>query len=232
MSIATIDRLEPFLDRLAATPSPPDAHNPWSDETPYGAIRRNNLRLYFAELLERGVDTMLLGEAPGYQGCRRTGIGFTSEPQLIYGIPELGLFGEERGYRLTGEFDKMRKEPSATIVWGELARWQFVPLIWASFPFHPHKPGKPESNRPPRRGEIEFGREIFLELIEAFRIEKIFAVGNVAHGTLAAIGIDAPKVRHPSQGGKPDFVRGIEWVVTHPDELGKVARFPVSTPNP
>jgi len=221
---ASIADLEPFLSRLAAIPSPPDTVNPWSDETPYGAIRRNNLRLFFEQLLERGVDTMLVGEAPGYQGCRRTGIGFTSEPQLIGGIPDLELFGEERGYRLTGEFPTMRKEPSATIVWGELARHRFTPVIWSAFPFHPHKPGNPLSNRAPKRAEIEFGRGIVLDLMEAFQIERVFAVGNVGHASLAAAGIDAPKVRHPSQGGKNDFVAGIEWVVSHPNELGRVPR--------
>lgn len=216
--------LEPFLAKLAGTPSPPDTVNPWSDETPYGAIRRNNLRLFFEQLLERDVRTMLVGEAPGYQGCRRTGVGFTSEPQLIGGIPELELFGEARGYRLTGEFSTMRKEPSATIVWGELARHRFTPVIWSAFPFHPHKPGNPLSNRAPKRAEIEFGRGIVLDLMEAFQIERVFAVGNVGHASLAAAGIDAPKVRHPSQGGKNDFVAGIEWVVSHPNELGRVPR--------
>jgi uracil-DNA glycosylase len=214
--------LDSFLARLAAIPSPPDAVNPWSDETPYGAIRRNNLRLFFTQLLEREVDTLLLGEAPGYQGCRRTGIGFTSEPQMIGGIPALGMFGEERGYRLTGEFPTMRKEPSATIVWGELARLQFVPLIWSAYPFHPHKPGVPESNRTPKRAEIDVGRDLFLDLAAAFQIEEVFAVGTIAHASLAVAGIDAPKIRHPAQGGKNDFVAGMEWIVSHPDQLGRI----------
>jgi uracil-DNA glycosylase len=214
--------LDPFLARLAAIPSPPDAVNPWSDETPYGAIRRNNLRLFFAQLLERGVDTLLLGEAPGYQGCRRTGIGFTSEPQLIGGIPELGMFGETHGYRLTSEFPGMRKEPSATIVWEALTRLQFVPLIWSAYPFHPHKPGLPQSNRTPKRAEIDFGRQLFVDLATAFQIEKVFAVGNIAHASLAVAGIDAPRIRHPAQGGKNDFVAGMEWVVSHPEMLGRV----------
>lgn len=221
-----ITALDPFLANLAATPSPPDSVNPWSDETPFGAIRRQNLRLYFAQLLERGVDTLMLGEAPGYQGCRRTGVGFTSEPQIIGGIPSLGMFGEERGYRLTGEFETMRKEPSATIVWGELARLQFVPLIWSAFPFHPHKPGLPQSNRTPKRPEIDYGRDIFLDLIAAFQIERVFAVGNIAHASLAAAGIDAPKIRHPAQGGKNDFVTGLEWIVSHPNDLGRIPPTP------
>ena len=217
----TYDRIDPFLARLAITPAPPNSVNPWSDDTPYGAIRRSNLRLFFAQLLERGVDTLMLGEAPGYLGCRRSGIGFTSEPQLLGGIPALGLFGEERGYQRSGEFPELRKEQSATIVWGELARLDFVPLIWSAFPFHPHKPGVPTSNRTPKRSEIDFGRPFFLELIEAFQIERVFAVGNIGHASLAAAGIDAPKIRHPAQGGKNDFVAGLEWVVSHPTELGR-----------
>lgn len=214
-------KLDPWLERLAATPAPPNSVNPWSSETVYGQIRLANLRLYFQQLIERGTETLLLGEAPGYQGCRRSGVGFTSEPQLIDGIPGLGMFGEERGYQLSGEFPHLRKEPSATIVWNELARLQFVPLIWASFPFHPHKPELPNSNRTPKRAEIDVGRPIFLELIEAFQIERVVAVGNIAHASLAAAGIDAPKIRHPAQGGKNDFVAGIEWVVEHPTQLGR-----------
>ncbi|MCO5223104.1 MAG: uracil-DNA glycosylase [Thermomicrobiales bacterium] len=214
--------LEPFLARLAVTPAPPNSVNPWSSETAYGQIRLENLRHYFGQLLERNTTTLLLGEAPGYQGCRRTGVGFTSEPQLISGIAEVGMFGADRGYRLSGEFETMRREPSATIVWGELARHDFVPLIWSAFPFHPHKPGLPNSNRPPKRGEINFGRPIFLDLAEAFQIERVFAVGNVAHASLAVAGIDAPKIRHPAQGGKNDFVAGLDWVVTHPSDLGRM----------
>jgi len=218
-----ITDLDPFLNRLAATPSPPDTVNPWSDETPYGAVRRRNLRLFFGQRLERGVDTLMLGEAPGYLGCRRSGIGFTSETQLMSGIPALDLLGEGRGYQLSGEFPNLRKEQSATIVWGELARLQFVPLIWSAFRFHPHKPELPQSNRTPKRAEIDEGRSIFLDLMAAFQIERVFAVGNIAHASLAVAGIDAPKIRHPAQGGKNDFVAGLEWVVSHPDELGRIA---------
>ena len=222
MDASMKDRLDSFLERLAATPAPPNSVNPWSSETVYGQIRLQNLRRYFEQMLERGSTTLLLGEAPGYQGCRRSGVGFTSEPQLIAGIPELDMFGEARGYQRSGEFPDLRKEPSATIVWGQLARLDFVPFIWASFPFHPHKPELPNSNRTPKRPEIDFGRPIFLDLIETFQIEHVFAVGNIAHASLAAVGIDAPKVRHPAQGGKNDFVAGMEWVVTHQDALGRV----------
>jgi hypothetical protein len=225
-SALSITDLEPFLDRVARTPAPPDTVNPWSNETVYGQIRLDNLRRYFAQVIERGAGTLMVGEAPGYQGCRRTGVGFTSEPQLIAGIPELGMFGAERGYRLSGEFPDLRKEPSATIVWSTLARLDFVPLSWAAFPFHPHKPGLPNSNRTPKRSEVDFGRSFLLELIERFQIERVFAVGNIGHATLAAAGIDAPKIRHPAQGGKNDFVAGMEWVVSHPESLGRIPRRP------
>lgn len=204
--------------------APPNTVNPWSGGTVYGQIRLANLRRYFEQLLERGSATLMLGEAPGYQGCRRTGIGFTSEPQLIGGIPELGMLGEARGYRLSGEFADLRKEPSATIVWAELARLDFVPLIWAAFPFHPHKPGEPNSNRTPKRSEIDFGRPILLELIEAFQIERVLAIGRIAHESLVEAGIEAPRIRHPAQGGKNEFVAGMEWAASHPEELGRIQR--------
>lgn len=217
-----LDDLEPFLTHLAATPAPPDSVNPWSTDSSYGQIRLDNLRRYLHQLRERQVTIAMIGEAPGYQGCRRTGIGFTSEPQLLAGIPELGMLGESRGYRLSGEFTDRRKEPSATIVWGALARLDFVPLFWPAFPFHPHRPGEPRSNRTPKRAEIEFGRPVLLDLLAAFGIERLFAVGNIAHASLAAAGIDAPKIRHPAQGGKNEFVAGLEWIVAHPDRLGRL----------
>ncbi|MEZ4504636.1 MAG: uracil-DNA glycosylase [Thermomicrobiales bacterium] len=200
-STQTYDRIDSFLERLAITPAPPNSVNPWSSETVFGQIRLQNLRRYFAQLMERGVDTLMLGEAPGYLGCRRSGIGFTSEPQLLSGIPSLSCSGE-RGYQRSGEFPELRKEQSATIVWGELARLDFVPLIWASFPFHPHKPGAPNSNRTPKRPEIDFGRPIFLELIEAFQIGRVFAVGNIAHASLAAAGDRLPRSATPPRAAR------------------------------
>ncbi|CAN5732424.1 uracil-DNA glycosylase [soil metagenome] len=194
---------------LAATPSTETVFNPYDASTDCGATCRCNLSLYLNELLCRQTTTLLLGEAPGYQGCRLTGIPFTSEHILLNGVPSLGMLGVAKGYRRSTTGDRLKKEPSATIVWQALELFQFLPLLWPAFPYHPHKPGNGQSNRVPTSKEIAFGRPVWQQLVEIMGIEQIVAIGNVAHGSLAAAGIEAKKIRHPSQGGKPQFVEGI-----------------------
>ena len=77
--------IETFIASLAAAPSTETAFNPWEASTDVDGIRRNNLSLYLHELLSRQTKILLLGEAPGYQGCRLTGIPFTSEHILVNG---------------------------------------------------------------------------------------------------------------------------------------------------
>jgi len=38
-------------------------------------------------------------------------------------------------------------------------------------------------------------------------------VGNVAHRSLLGSGMDVPKVRHPSHGGRSGFKRGLEQLL-------------------
>ncbi len=47
-------------------------------------------------------------------------------------------------------------------------------------------------------------------MIEMFSPNKVVAVGNKAEHSLQKLGIDCQKVRHPAQGGKNEFVRGIK----------------------
>jgi uracil-DNA glycosylase len=198
-----------FIHSLSQIPSTKTAFNQYGGGDPSNAIRRNNLKLYLSEMAEIRPRVLLLGEAPGYQGWRLSGVPFTSEDIMLRGIPELGLFGREKAYSKTQEFDRVRKEPTATVVWETLAYYKFVPLLWSAFPFHPHKEGDPMSNRLPTKFELDQGKPIFQELIKMFSIEEVVAVGNIAHLSLAAAGMDVTKIRHPSHGGKPGFALGI-----------------------
>jgi uracil-DNA glycosylase len=207
------DTIESFVDSLAQIEPTPNAYNPWWIDDPYSAIRRQNLRLYLEAHQRLGTKVLLIGEAPGYLGCRRSGVIFTSDYLLVHGVPSLDMLGEERGYQRTGEFAEVRREQSATIVWETLSRFQFLPLLWAAFPFHPHKPGQPLTNRPPTAAELVLGRKIYERLIALFPIETIVAIGNHAHKSLAISGRDVPKIRHPAQGGKNEFVAGIAELV-------------------
>ena len=44
--------------------------------------RRENLKLYLEKMKKLNPSFLLLGEAPGYKGCRLTGIPFSSEKIL------------------------------------------------------------------------------------------------------------------------------------------------------
>jgi uracil-DNA glycosylase len=203
--------IERFIRQLAAAPTASDAYNEYAEGPPMNAIRRANLRRYLETMQARQPESLLVMEAPGYRGCRLTGVPVTSRKLLLGGVPELGLFGTEQGFADVPEpgFAHIQGEQSATIVWGTLAELQVVPLIWNTFPFHPHQPGQPLTNRRPRKPETALGTTFLCALIEAFQPQKIIAVGNVAHDTLQALDIPCVRVRHPAQGGKNDFVAGL-----------------------
>ena len=168
--------------------------------------RRRNLTRYLEQMRERRPTWLLVGEAPGYRGCRVTGVPFTSESILLAGASPFDLFGESAGF-LPAEDGGRRREASASIMWGTLVELDALPLLWNAFPFHPHQPGRPDSNRPPRASELETGRPTALALIEMYAIERVIAVGNKASAALARWGIPADKVRHPVHGGRAAFRR-------------------------
>ncbi|MEK7521303.1 MAG: uracil-DNA glycosylase [Patescibacteria group bacterium] len=119
------------------------------------------------------------------------------------------MFGTSCGYKKTDEWEKVWKEPSATIVWGTLKSARSLPLVWASYPYHPHIDRSPLSNRAPTNLELEIGRPFILDLVKIFGIKNVVAVGNKAEITLGKSGIKGPKIRHPSHGGAKLFAQGI-----------------------
>ncbi|MAU13435.1 MAG: hypothetical protein CL607_26690 [Anaerolineaceae bacterium] len=203
--------IDGILHALMTAPTVADAYNEYAKDDPHNAIRRDNFRLYLQHMQQRRPKTMLVMEAPGYRGCRLTGVPVTSRKVLLEGVPELDFFGEDKGYRVTHDpdFENIYGEQSATIVWGTLAQIGYLPLIWNTFPFHPHKAGKPRTNRPPRAAEKALGADFLQAMLTLFQPKQVIAIGNVAHDTLTKIGLDVAKVRHPAQGGKNDFVAGL-----------------------
>lgn len=208
-------QLDALIDTLANAPTADDAYNEYAPEHPNNAIRRANLKLYLQIMAERMPTQMMVMEAPGYRGCRLTGVPVTSRKILLEGVPELDMFGVEKGFQDTDEagFEKVYGEQSATIVWGTLADLGKLPFIWNTFPFHPHKAGKPLTNRKPRKLETQCGAEILAQVMDLFAFEQVIAIGNVAYDTLTDIRVDCTKVRHPAQGGKNDFVDGMSSIL-------------------
>lgn len=187
--------------------------NPWAERCLFDAEGNGpEQRLErLAQHLDCSPRFVMFGEAPGYAGCRYTGVAFTSERLVMDGaIPRVS----RAPGRLTTRQLRF-SEPSATIVWdtlyqmGESFAEQVV--LWNALQLHPFKPEKgPHSNREPEPGELVHGRASAILLRHAFPDAKIVAIGRKAELMLAQAGIVAEAaIRHPSNGGKPEFVEGM-----------------------
>lgn len=184
--------------------------NPWKDHCPHDA--EGNGPAEKLARLARHLDCdpafILAGEAPGYAGCRYSGIAFTSERLLGEGaIPRLPA--------LSGRLSTRRlpfSEPSATIVWKTLYRLGIAErtILWNALQLHPYRPGELWSNRTPTPSEISLGEPALRLLIEAFPSARIIAVGKKSQGLLEGMGVPtAGAVRHPANGGATEFAAGL-----------------------
>lgn len=205
--------IEEFVHQLSLHPVNGSVSNPYSFDEIENDVRRNNLRLYLTEMQVLKPNVMLIGEAPGYKGCKLTGVPFTSEYIMMNGIEDKTLFGSTKGYMRVGNNTKLSKEQSAAIVWQTLTAHRFFPLMWNAFPFHPHRESSPSSNRTPTKCELQTGKHYIQLLIDIFDIITVVAVGNSAERAINSLGIECKKVRHPANGGKADFVSGIMTVI-------------------
>ena len=87
--------------------------------------------------------------------------------------------------------------------------------MWNSFPFHPHPEGEENKNRSPTDEEISFGIKFLRALNKMFSPEVIAGIGNA--------GVDCAQqafpeseiryIRHPSFGGKSDFIKGMDEII-------------------
>lgn len=146
---------------------------------------------------------LLVGEAPGYRGCRLTGIPFVS-PHLLAGLgSRFGLTRDQ--FQPADEWPQIQREASATIVWQTVGQRQPLPLLWNIFPFHPYQPEKPQSNRTPTTKEIALGRPFLDQICQLFPQAMLIAVGKKASGALKSWQIEHTAVRHPSHGGAKTF---------------------------
>jgi hypothetical protein len=154
---------------------------------------------------------VLLGEAAGYQGCKVSGIPFTSERLLLEGaIPRIPA----PAGRLTSR-GRPWSEPSATTVWKTLHALGIASrtVLWNAYPWHPHKPGTLHSNRTPSRAERLSGVSVVQSLLALYPHARVFAVGRNAESSLAELGIQAIALRHPSMGGAATFARQLQSAV-------------------
>jgi uracil-DNA glycosylase len=185
--------------------------NPWRDCCPHDAAgngpgeKLQRLALH----LDCDPQFVLAGEAPGYQGCRYSGIAFTSERLLGEGaIPRIPApAGRLSNRRLPFS------EPSATIVWKTLYRLGIAErtILWNAMQLHPYRRDNMWSNRTPTPDEIRLGEPALRMLIAEFPAARIVAVGKKSEALLREMGIPvAGSVRHPANGGATEFAAGLK----------------------
>jgi hypothetical protein len=203
---------EPLLSALSAYAGSEEVFNPYCPQTAYGRARLANLHRFL--LGRRAADTLLLMEAPGYRGCRVTGVPVTSRRVMASPLLHGGLFDPMPDEHVEPAFRSYVSEQSATIVWQALADLNAAPLLWNAFPFHPHPLGQPAANRTPRPAEVQIGLSYLRLLLTEVQAVRFVAVGNTAARAFSLLGCSYTLIRHPAQGGKPEFVRGLRAIYT------------------
>jgi uracil-DNA glycosylase len=210
-------QLFPFFNTLAYAPS--SVFNPWSQEC-FDDYGRNGVEIRRANLVEHldieNPQLILVGEAPGFRGCRVTGVPFTAERQILKGmIPRVSdAFVASFGHVRISAQEVAWTEPSAAVVWTTLRemRMENEAILWNACPWHPFEEGNHWSNRAPTRTELAAGEPALKALLNMFPGVPIIAVGSVAAAQIERIGGQhrlRARVRHPAFGGALIFRQGV-----------------------
>lgn len=187
-----------------------DVFNPFSDTCNVhdrgdaAAVRSKNLRTYLGAALAQGIDTLWMGRDLGYRGGRRTGLALTDEYHLI-DLEQ--VFPNTKFTRAT--VGDAVAERTAAQIWRVLRALPKQPLLWNVFPFHPHEPSNPLSNRRFTRRELAAVEELNAQLISGLGVKRIVSIGQDAAHYAKKFGVSVETVRHPSYGGVVDFRKGI-----------------------
>jgi hypothetical protein len=183
--------------------------NPYREELPEldarGAARRRrrNLEAYLDQVGRPR--WILVGEALGFRGGRFSGIAFTSERQLAGDGARRLPWSTRPPFAATSRNPALWLEPSGSVVWGALGGEARGVLLWNAFPWHPHRPNRPLSNRRPEASLLAANLHVLEALLAAARGVQVLAVGRTAHLALGLLGQAAPLLRHPAHGGAALF---------------------------
>ena len=119
-----MDTILQFIAKLKKQKNTTTISNPYRD-----AALADNLLSYLELMLKTdGKRILLIGEAPGYKGCKITGIPFTSG-KVFENVKHPVLSTLRKNLHLS----KIESENNATIVWNYLATKTCTPLFWNSF---------------------------------------------------------------------------------------------------
>ena len=169
--------IDEFIQELSEFKGSDTVFNMYRGNSEHAKKCRENLKEYLEK--RKNAQILLVGEAPGYKGCARTGVPFTSDS------------GEISSKIMQEAINKYN--PKVNI------------LFWNAFPFHPHKKGALKSNRKPNKTELQDGRVFMEHFLEVFpNIKCVASVGNVAKELLKTFEFEykPDHICHPSYGHK------------------------------
>lgn len=205
-----IGEIENFVGNLAEV-SLPNVFNPYRDTCPIfdiacaPEIRRANLASLLRAAREQKVASIWIARDLGYRGGRRTGLALTDE----FHLPKMAsMFGDIDLKRTT--VGPSVKERTATTIWSVIERIGQPIFLWNAFPFHPHSPDEPMSNRCHKISERRCTSWILKEILDFLKPEQVYSIGVDAQRCLATIGVQTTAFRHPSYGGQTEFIAQVE----------------------
>ena len=201
-----MNSIEEFIDELRKQKNTLTVSNPYLGD----GVAENLLNYLKYMMAIKGKRILLVGEAPGHKGCKITGIPFTSGRVFErVNHPVLQALKDKLS------LSKVEAEITATIVWNYLSRKGFSPLFWNSYPFHPYPEGNERKNRPPSPEEIEEGVKYLKAIYNLFKPNAIAGIGHlgVKCAKRAFPNIHITYIRHPSFGGKADFIEGMDKII-------------------
>ncbi|GAB7140131.1 hypothetical protein RsTz2092_00790 [Deferribacterales bacterium RsTz2092] len=217
------ENIKEFVDDLSTWHSE-DVFNPWGESDKENDIgsdaprkRRSNLINYLQQREKAKI--ILVAEALGYQGGHFSGIAMTSERDFIRYTDK--VFAKENFHRTSDKNKTDVKnrikdgwtEPTGTVVWKTMLEYLSPTdwINWNAFAFHPHKHNEILTNRTPSDKELLDAQKYLSRFLEFFPNAKVLvAIGNKAKLQLEELGRKPECVRHPANGGKPEFVEYIK----------------------
>lgn len=205
-----MSQISKFIDDLVAMDMP-NIFNPYVDvcenhDLPNAdLLRRQNLANALSAALDLDVRTLWIARDLGYRGGRRTGLALTDEAHLEDHARLLGGIKIVRATR-----GPAIAERTATVIWRMLARINEPVFLWNVFPFHPHEPDAPMTNRCHTRSEHRATEWVLNCLIDILQPEHVYTIGGDARRGLDKMGIETVSFRHPSYGGQTQFISEVE----------------------